>query len=49
MVLPPNELTVIAFTTPSGGVYAGRLLAPDDEAQLDLLPVTVVPRPEFAP
>ncbi|MBW3634351.1 MAG: cupredoxin domain-containing protein [Chloroflexi bacterium] len=49
IVLPPNELTVVEFTTPSGGVFAGRLLAPDDEAELDLLPVTVVPRPEVAP
>ena len=48
-VLPANELTVIEFTTPSGGVFAGQLLTLDDAAELDVLPVTVVPRAGDAP
>jgi hypothetical protein len=43
-VLPANQLTVLHFTTPSGGVFAGRLLASDDETELDVLPMTVEPR-----
>lgn len=47
--LPPNGLTVVEFTTPTGGVFAGQLLAPDDEAELDVLPVIVEPRAGDAP
>jgi hypothetical protein len=38
--LPANQLSVIEFTTPSAGVFTGRLLSADG-TELDTLPVTV--------
>lgn len=42
--LPANEAIFLEFTVPSDGIYAGRLLAANDDQELSVVPVTVVPR-----
>ena len=42
--LPANEVIVVEFTVPSGGVHAVQLLAADADEELAVAPLTVVPR-----
>lgn len=42
--LPANEVIVVEFTVPSGGVHAVQLLATDSDEELAVEPLTVIPR-----
>jgi hypothetical protein len=42
--LPANDVIVVEFTVPTGGVHAVQLLAADADEELAVAPLTVVPR-----